>query len=584
MSTKALNGTKKTQKSFKSLTSRDTKILSIHLDKDETSIDKIESAQSQLLLEQKSSSKQTRTQNEQILDSTRLNLGLIFSHETSLSKMDLTTVSKQINRFLSHRSHKSYSEFNREICNSPLVNFGIVEDDDIQSSTPIMPFSLKRKHTNSFINSMDLIKKRESLTEKLLINLSKNFDRKRSKVFDFYETRKRILTLTQQRKQIETSSLFHFKNFLHLRSLPDYRLNIPKLCLHKNRERCKKKLFELNFENLLEVLTRKGMTFDFSKERLYELYGVPDLTQRVQVFVYDEFTAIPYVIIQSTNKQGVQMQSRGLKNNIRPPKLQKKEICFVINDFFHNCLEYITLYQHLVNKFLNKTIIVFNYPGQAFTIYDPKEYLNNASIAKIFDSFMYYLDEKNSISLEFNSIKMIGLGYGGLILSYFLGTCEEAISLNSSLLINSFTYLDELTFSTLSTCIETFENTPKDLPELAFDYYWRLTCTSRPGDGKMLWGKLMRNPINTHAMTFILRGCFQSINCSEKIQSCKIPLFIIHSLQNSLIRVSQVDIWNKINEEKGRERSGISLALKLRTCAYIEGGHDVIEVKKHFFN
>lgn len=580
LSTNPLNSSKKKQKSFKSMTSRDTKVSSIDYDKGENSLDKVESAREKISEEHKLMLKHVKTQNEQIMDSTRLNLGLIFNHETPLSKMNLNTVSNQINRIVSHRIHKSSSEIFREFGRSGRINFGVIDEEDLQTQSPnnLINFPLKRKLTNSHINNIELMKKRESLTEKLLMNLSKNFDRKRSKVLDFYESRKRILTLTQQRKRLETSSLFHFKELTHLRSLPDYKLNIPKLCLHKNREKCKKKLYDVSFENLLEVLARKDSNIDFSKERLFELYKVQDLTQRVQVYVYNEFTAIPFVIIQNNNKSLLQTQLIGLKNIPRPPKLQKKEVCIVVHDFFHNCLEYISFYQSLVNKFLNKTIIVFNYPGQAFTIYDSNELWNNVSLANLLDSFLYYLNEKGQISINLNSIKMIGLGYGGLILSYFLGTCEDALSLNSCLLVNSFTYLDELTFSTLSTCIETFESTPEDLPELAFDYYWRLTCTSRPCDGKTLENKFLKNPITTQAMTYILKGCFQSVNCSEKIQFCMTPLFIIHSLQNSLIRVSQVDLWNRINEEKGKENNKNIFGLKMRTCAYIEGGHDVIEV------
>ena len=166
---------------------------------------------------------------------------------------------------------------------------------------------------------------------------------------------------------------------------------------------------------------------------------------------------------------------------------------------------------------------------------------------------------------------MVGMGYGGLILSYFIGSCEEALDFKAGLFINSFAYLDELTFSTLLTCISTFENTPKEIPELAFDYYWRISCTSRSCDSKMLQEKYQKNPINSEARCYILRGCFESVNCAEKIQSCKIPLFIIHSLQNSLIRVSHVDVWNKVDDQKGK-------GIKIRTCAYIDGGHDVIEV------
>ena len=545
----------------------------------QSKIDKV--VDSELYLEEKVNLKHFRSQKEQILDSTRLNLGLIFSHETPLSKLNLSSVSKELDKFImSHKKDKPLQENGRSHHEDKfaIVNFGIHQEDE-PSSPGIRRsnINIKKKSTSPYfntMNNMDLIKKRESLTKNLLINLSKNFDRKKSKLLDFYESRKRILTMTQQRTQTETSSLFHFKSISHLRVLPDYKITIPKLCLHTTREKCRQKLFDISFETLLDILMRKESNENFTNEKLFKLYGVPDLYTKVKIFVYDEFTAIPYVIINSSGKGNINpIQTKGFNNHPRPPHLHKREIVFVVHDFFHNCLEYIIFYQLLINKFMNKTFILFNYPGQAFTIYNQNQLLNNVDIAKIIDSLLFHLNEKGFLSLEYDTIKMVGLGYGGLILSYFLGSSEDSLDLTAGLLINSFSYIDELTFSSLSTCIETFENSPEELPELSYDYYLRLTCTSRPCDLKTLKDKINKNPITTQARIFILKGCFESVNCSAKIQTCKIPLFIIHSLQNSLVRVSQVDIWNKFDEKKD-----VKIGLKMRTCAYIDGGHDIIEV------
>lgn len=513
------------------------------------------------------------------MDSTRLNLGLIVNHDTPLSKINIATVSQELKNFgITQRQSKSTSEINIGNHEAELINFGSFEEEENQNSNIKRAKNSFQKISNPFLNNNleVIIKKRESLSEKLLLNLSKNFDKKKSKLMDFYEIRKRILTLTQQKREIETSSIFHFKNLSHLRLLPDYRINIPKLCLHQDRHQCKKRLYELSFETLLELLMRKENHTNYKPEKLFALYGVPDLEKRVKVFVYNEFTAIPYIIVNSNKKRkNEHMQSANRENNFKHNvRLQKNPICLVVHDFFHNFLEYIAFYQKLANNFFNKTFILFNFPGQAFTIYNEQEYFNNVSISNLIDSLLYHLNEKKYISLDYETFKMIGLGYGGLILSYFLGSFEDAISFNSGLFINSFAFLDEITFSTLKTVIETFESSPEELPELAFDYYWRLTCSRRASDLKSLKEKYNKNPLKRQAMDYILKGCFQCVNCSKKIQSCKMPLFIIHSLQNSLIRVSQADIFNKLREEQ----SGMSFGLKLRKCAYIDGGHDVIEV------
>lgn len=515
----------------------------------------------------------SRSAAEQVLDSTRLKLGIVFNKEALFVNNDLSLVTKAINKLKTiptknqnpSKSLKSFSEFGL----SDSLNLGLNDEEDSNFSgfvfsSPTMP---KRKLTSPTLSNLELLKKRESLTERLLSNLSRNFDKNRSKALDFYETRKKILNMAQTKRRTDAVSIFHFKNFSHLRVNPDYKFNIPKLCLHNDREKCKKKLQELSFEVFLDILLKKGSYLGETKEKLFELYGIPEILQRIKVFVYDEVTAIPYIIISSKKKfQGPK------KVNLR---LDRKQIIVVIHDFFHNFLEYISIYQALANHFLDKTFILFNYPGQAFTMYNKDSVFNNVELSKLVDSLLFYLSQQRTISLDYDDLKFVGLGYGGLILSYFLSCNDEALKINSALLINGFAYLDEMIYTALLKCIKVFEECPADMPELAFDYYSRLTCTSQPYERQKLQERFLFNPISINARNYILKGCFESVNCSEKIQKIKIPLNIIHSLQNCLIRIGQADIWNRFNEDNNS--SGISFSLKMRTSKYIEGGHDVLE-------
>ena len=73
------------------------------------------------------------------------------------------------------------------------------------------------------------------------------------------------------------------------------------------------------------------------------------------------------------------------------------------------------------------------------------------------------------------------------------------------MLVNSFSYLDELAFSALTNCVDAFDQIPEDLPELAFDYYANLTCTKSWGKEEMK-KKARRNPIDIKARKFIIKG------------------------------------------------------------------------------
>ena len=84
----------------------------------------------------------------------------------------------------------------------------------------------------------------------------------------------------------------------------------------------------------------------------------------------------------------------------------------------------------------------------------------------------------------------------------------------------------------------------------------------------------------------ILRGCLKSVNCQLKIQKCETSLYIIHSLQNSFVSVIHADILAKVNNDSKNyavqlpynEMKRYFNEAQKRTVAYLDGGHDVLEV------
>lgn len=549
------------------------------------------SARDQEKNKKKNASSVVLTAKDQLLDSTRLNLGLIHNKSPPFSQSDFSLVSKVLQKLAfsppHYPSHAKSSKSCRsltEMCQYSLdnfdhfPNFGVQSPSEFEELPPKLhytstPKSPKRKLTSPNLNSLDLIKKRESLTERLLSNLSRNFDKKRSKVLDFYESRKKILSLTQGKRKEDAVSLFHFKNFSHLRVLADYKLHIPKLCLHATREKCKKKLVELGFEALVELLSQRNPRFYGEiREKMQEIYRIPDIFHTVKVFVYDEFTAVPYLLLRSARKTRERGHKIAKFDNIPPLKLKKSRVFVILHDFFHNCLENFAFYQSLADFFLDSTFLLLNFPGQAFTVCDASRTFNNVELSRLLDSLLFELTTKNLISLDREEMHFVGLGYGALTLAYFLGSAEEAMQIRGVLLVNGFSYLDEMTFAGLSQCLTAFDDCPENMPELAFDYFARLTTSlPRSFSEKALEEKLFANPLSISERNRILRGCFRSVNCADKVQSSKIPIFAVHSLQNALVRVGHVDVWMKIQESS--EHAG----KKLRTAAYVEGGHDVFE-------
>lgn len=93
----------------------------------------------------------------------------------------------------------------------------------------------------------------------------------------------------------------------------------------------------------------------------------------------------------------------------------------------------------------NKRIILFDYPGQSHTIYNRgNTEAFSAYFCEVLDKLVFYLGgEKNElkiIDLEKDSFKFCGFGYGGYLLSTYLGSYSFTFGsrIASAMLINSF--------------------------------------------------------------------------------------------------------------------------------------------------
>lgn len=423
------------------------------------------------------------------------------------------------------------------------------------------------------LRKSDLIKQRDSLTQKLLANLDKNFGGKKkyNSLLEFFDNRKKILSLFERTEQLPIS-VYHFKNFSNLRITEDYKINTPKLCLHSIGHKCKVSLKNVTFKEVFESLASQKKTGEINLENFHSIYQCEsDLMEKIKMFVYDEKTVIPYIILSS--------------RMVPIEKTSRKQYLFIINDIFDNFCEYINYYQNLLNEeSRNWFIVLFNYPGQLFTIFDETRILNNEEISKVLDSLVFYLERENKINLKNDFIKMAGFGYGGNILSYFASNCEGAFKpLVSLMLLNSFIYLDEMLYEKLVQLKSLYQSDVDE--ELTLHYYFQMTQTSEI-DNEKIKGKLLKNPLQNNSKIFLLEGCLANVNCQLKIQNCETLIYVVHSLQNSFVSIIHADILNNIdNFEKtslftdDKITRRFSHITQKRTPLYLNGGHNILEVR-----
>lgn len=242
---------------------------------------------------------------------------------------------------------------------------------------------------------------------------------------------------------LRTYPLFHHNTHL-LRSLPYFRISTPKISLLDglnpfidNREQG-----SIDFANLLILLKNEGkMISQFWKDK-------------IKVFVCDEQTAIPYIVLSS-----------GISGRDTRKNRFGREVLIVCHDFFENFIERIDFWFECCQKNHDFIIVLFNYPGQAYTYFSNQKIYNNEYNSTILDLLLYELQKQEIFFLRSDNFRVIGFGNGGNIITTFLSSHDGTlINFKYALLFNTFLYTDDLLADTLSRSIEVFEKFPLESP------------------------------------------------------------------------------------------------------------------------
>lgn len=242
---------------------------------------------------------------------------------------------------------------------------------------------------------------------------------------------------------------------------------------------------------------------------------------------------------------------------------------------------------------LSNTIFVFwNYPGQAYTMFNPGSALlyDNTYLANTLDMIFYELDCKFVINPEMDSMNFVGVGFGGSIVLFYLAQSNGAVStISSVLLANSYSFVDDSLRETFETLSSTFSKIPNESPELAFDFYnmFTLKDPSNFPDSRLMHEK---NPIKLAGRLSLINGAIKSTNVMNHLRFFKSPMVVIHSKSNTLISINQTEALININPEYIRKNKKSSQSVQElieskegRLLLLVNGGHDVLLEKEEDF-
>ena len=243
----------------------------------------------------------------------------------------------------------------------------------------------------------------------------------------------------------------------------------------------------------------------------------------IEVLVIDGSTAIPYTVLHSPKSKEV----------------KHKEILLICHDFFDNYLDKIENYKEILNKLENYILIVFNYPCQAYSLYDASLVYNNEYLSNSLDLLIYELVRRKTFHLRSDNLRFIGFGYGCNIILHFLSSTNSVINtIKACLFFNCFLYLDDQLYQFLNNSMNLLNSSKNNAySSLLFESF-----ASKKFQKNETYDQSVNksNEMTTQGKINMMKGCLEIYNISQYMQMIENPyLIFVNSSHNFLISNSQ---------------------------------------------
>ena len=288
------------------------------------------------------------------------------------------------------------------------------------------------------------------------------------------------------------------------------------------------------------------------------------------IFQMDADTAIPYTIV------GQRHDNSRLFNFV------------VCQDLFDTCETMQIFFRPIVAKYPGMQVLVWNYPGQAFSEWRKDVTLNNKYLAGCLDALLRHVSVEGTgeFRTDGSPFYLVGFGNGGNVASYF--GCHYAssgpfsMSLRAVLLLNGFSYVGPHLAGVLHDCMNVFACSPANRPDLPV-YFWTrflfsasyLTRVSAPLALNLYTA--VHNPITLEGRIQLCQGALANTDLRTPLRNLHYPMIAVHSAQNGLVKPSHIAA---LVDARGGEVRSLQKALKYRKklCViWMKAGHELFQ-------
>jgi pimeloyl-ACP methyl ester carboxylesterase len=299
-------------------------------------------------------------------------------------------------------------------------------------------------------------------------------------------------------------------------------------------------------------------------------------------FQSDECTSFPFTVMGDGKQRNLPHDS---------PDRDSIFNLIVCHDIFDTQERMEILLQPIVSRHQGIQVLLWNYPGQAFTEFSDEEVLNNLSLANHLGKLLRHLEqtEKGQFATGL-PFYMLGYGCGAAIAALYAVTHDQS-NLRGLLFINGISFVDPKVMSVLIQCKEVFSCCPESRPDLAAYFYAKYLFSSQYMNQVSASLALnvytaVHNPISLKGRINLCLGALQHVDTRNTLSSIDKPVTFIHGKDSAIVTTEYVkELSNAFenNQSSGRAANSARNEQKRKLSVMaIDGGHDLFQEKKEF--
>jgi hypothetical protein len=295
----------------------------------------------------------------------------------------------------------------------------------------------------------------------------------------------------------------------------------------------------------------------------------------MKIFHFNHETTIAYSVLQSTNnsKTSVEYQHNRNFNMI---------LC---HDMFETLERFVIYFKQLLSRNGNHQILLWNYPGQAYTEFSEGQCLNNEFHSDCLRGLLQEIGSQGSKEFITNKpFYILGHGHGASIACTFSKTIPLP-NLKALVLMNPLSHIDSNVASVIHDCRNVFTCSSEERPDLPFYFY-----------SKFIFSDSYLKKTTTPLAINLYTAVNNPITRRGRIQLCD------GVLKNTDVRSIASDIFPPIISMFGKDSvfirpsHAIAFSEKRKTCCSIQklfyengkrsviismpGGHELFQERK----